>query len=80
MLIYCAFCLFRILYVYFRSQTEELKRKLENLEKKILVGGENLLEKVENQEHLLEIAAKELEERKTSEEKLTEQIEQKEVR
>ena len=64
---------------YFRNETEELKRKLENLEKKILVGGENLLEKVETQEQLLEMAAKELEERKTREDHLSEQIKQKEV-
>lgn len=62
-----------------RNETEELKKKLENLEKKIIVGGENLLEKVENQEHLLEQAAKELEERKAREEHLTKQIKQKEV-
>lgn len=52
---------------------------MDNLEKKILVGGENLLEKVENQEHLLEQAARELEERKTREEHLDTQIKQKEV-
>lgn len=63
----------------FRYETEELKKKLENLEKKILVGGENLLEKVETQEQLLEMAAKELEERKAREDHLTEQIKQKEV-
>lgn len=62
-----------------RSETEELKKKLENLEKKIIVGGENLLEKVETQEHLLEQAAKELEERKAREEHLTKQIKQREV-
>ncbi len=65
---------------YFRNESEELKKKLENLEKKILVGGENLLEKIETQEQLLEQAAKELEERKTREEHLTNQIKQKEVR
>lgn len=62
-----------------RNETEELKKKLENLEKKIIVGGENLLEKVETQEHLLEQAAKELEERKAREEHLSKQIKQKEV-
>ncbi|XP_065221800.1 kinesin-like protein KIF3A [Planococcus citri] len=61
-----------------QNETEELKRKLESLEKKILVGGENLLEKVETQEQLLEMAAKELEERKARETHLSEQIKQKE--
>lgn len=61
-----------------QTESEELKKKLENLEKKILVGGENLLEKVETQEQLLEAAAKELEERKAREEHLTNQIKQKE--
>lgn len=76
--------LFKSVFVFlisncFRNETEELKRKLENLEKKILVGGENLLEKVETQEQLLELAAKELDERKTREDHLNEQIKQKEV-
>lgn len=69
----------RINFNFRRTETEELKKKLESLEKKIIVGGENLLEKVENQEHLLEQAAKELDERKTREEHLTKQIKQKEV-
>ena len=64
----------------FRTENEELKQKLLNLEKKILVGGENLLEKIETQEQLLEAAAKELEERKVREEHLSNQIRQKEVR
>lgn len=50
-----------------------------NLQKKILVGGENLLEKAEAQEHLLEVSAKELEERKNIEEKLKKAIEEKEA-
>jgi kinesin family protein 3/17 len=49
------------------------------LEKKILVGGENLLEKIQTQEQLLEAAAKELEERKVRDEHLSNQIKQKEV-
>ena len=38
------------------------KAKLASLEKKILVGGENLLEKAEEQEKLLEDSARQLEE------------------
>jgi len=56
-----------------------LKEKLESLEKKVLVGGENLLEKAEAQEQLLEKSAKELEERRAEELKLKQAIEEKEV-
>ncbi len=41
---------------------DTIKNKLAALEKKIIVGGENLLEKAEEQEKLLEESAKELEE------------------
>ena len=43
------------------------KAKLASLEKKILVGGENLLEKAEEQEKLLEDSARQLEETVRSE-------------
>lgn len=56
-----------------------LKDKLDNLQKKILVGGENLLEKAEEQEKLLEASAKELEQRLTREEQLHQQLQEKEV-
>jgi kinesin family protein 3/17 len=52
---------------------------LENLERKILVGGENLLEKAEEQEHLLELSAKELEARIQRENELRTELEKKEV-
>lgn len=57
-----------------------LKEKLESLEKKVLVGGENLLEKAEAQQELLETSAKELELRQAEELKLKQAIEEKEVR
>lgn len=50
-----------------------------NLEKKILVGGENLLEKAEAQEQLLVASATELEERKYREEELKIAIKEKEA-
>ena len=50
-----------------------------NLQNKILVGGENLLEKAEAQEQLLAESAIELEERKRREEQLKKAIEEKEA-
>lgn len=49
------------------------------IEKKIIVGGENLLEKAEEQEKLLEESAKELEERKQKAESLRKAVEEKAV-
>lgn len=64
---------------FVRSEVNFLKEKLENLEKKIIVGGENLLEKAEEQEKLLEASAQELEQRMTREEQLQRELEVKEV-
>ncbi|KAK4291809.1 hypothetical protein Pmani_035388 [Petrolisthes manimaculis] len=61
------------------KEQEALKQKLQGLERKILVGGENLLEKAEEQERLLEESAKELEERRRHEEQLRHAITQKEA-
>ena len=49
------------------------------IEKKIIVGGENLLEKAEEQEKLLEESAKELEDRRQKAESLRKAVEEKEV-
>ena len=49
------------------------------MEKKIIVGGENLLEKAEEQEKLLEQSAKELEDRHKKNEELRKAFEEKEV-
>ncbi|CAH1402833.1 unnamed protein product [Nezara viridula] len=62
-----------------KYETLALKEKLESLEKKILVGGENLLEKAEVQEHLLEASAKELEERVRLENELRNQLAEREA-
>ena len=57
-----------------------MNNKLAALEKKIIVGGENLLEKAEEQERMLEESAKELEERLKKEEELKKALQEKEVR
>ncbi|XP_077518616.1 kinesin-like protein 64D [Amblyomma americanum] len=62
-----------------REEHEGLMQKLHALEKKIIVGGENLLQKAEEQERLLEESARELEERKRKEAALREALEQKEA-
>ncbi|XP_032666277.1 kinesin-like protein KIF3A [Odontomachus brunneus] len=62
-----------------RSEKEALREKMQNLQNKILVGGENLLEKAEAQEQLLAAAAIELEQRKSREEQLKKAIKAKEA-
>ena len=69
----------QIICLTFRNEHEDLREKLQNLEKKILIGGENLLEKAEVQEQLLEASARELEERRRKEEQLRQALQQKEV-
>ena len=63
----------------FRVEQEQLENKLAMMEKKIIVGGENLLEKAEEQEKLLEESAKELDERKVKERELKQALQDKEV-
>lgn len=58
----------------------DLKDKLQRLESKVLVGGENLLEKAEAQQQLLEQTAKELQLRQINEERLQTHLQRKEVR
>ncbi|CAI9727654.1 KIF3A isoform X1 [Octopus vulgaris] len=60
------------------EEQHQLAQKLAVIEKKIIVGGENLLEKAEEQERLLEESACELEERKKREEELRKALEEKE--
>lgn len=60
-----------------RNEHEKLRLKLQQMEKKLIVGGENLLEKVEEQAKLLEISNRELESSKQSEERLRSQLEEK---
>lgn len=62
-----------------QSEQDALREKLLSLEKKILVGGENLLEKAEAQERLLEASVRELESRRRREEQLRAALQQKEA-
>lgn len=64
-----------------RTQTEKevLREKMLNLQNKILIGGENLLEKAEAQQQLLAASAAELEMRKQREEQLSKAIKEKEA-
>lgn len=62
----------------FQEEQDQLTNKLAALEKKIIVGGENLLEKAEEQERMLEESAKELEARKVKEEALRKALLEKE--
>ena len=62
-----------------QAEQDAIKQKLVALEKKIIVGGENLLEKAEEQERLLDESAKELQETIATELKLREKLEAKEA-
>ncbi|KAH0545725.1 kinesin-like protein KIF3A [Cotesia glomerata] len=62
-----------------QNEKEVLREKMQNLQNKILVGGENLLEKAEVQERLLAASAIELDQRKKREEQLKKAIEEKEA-
>ena len=62
-----------------QAEQDAIKQKLISLEKKIIVGGENLLDKAEEQERLLGESAKELEETIATEQKLREKLEAKEA-
>ena len=62
----------------YQEEMDQLSQKLAAIEKKIIVGGENLLEKAEEQERLLEESASELEKRKQHEEELRKALEEKE--
>ncbi|XP_063415196.1 kinesin-like protein KIF3A [Mytilus trossulus] len=62
----------------YQEEQEQLHQKLAAIEKKLIVGGENLLEKAEEQERLLEESAMELQERKEKEEELRTALEEKE--
>ncbi|XP_067948401.1 kinesin-like protein KIF3A [Watersipora subatra] len=62
-----------------QDEQAQLSTKLQALEKKIIVGGVNLLEKAEEQQRLLEESAKELEQQHETEAKLKEAIEAKQA-
>ena len=52
---------------------------MSQIEKKIIVGGENLLEKAEEQERLLQESAAELDQRRRREDELREALEAREA-
>lgn len=62
-----------------RSEQEALREKLQNLERKILVGGENLLEKADLQGQLLLQSAQELEQTMSQEQQLQQELQRKEA-
>lgn len=62
-----------------KTEQEQLMSKLQSLENKILVGGENLLEKAEAQEKLLETSMAQLELAAKNERELKESLQKKEA-
>lgn len=62
-----------------RQEHQSLLEKLSALEKKVIVGGVDLLAKAEEQEKLLEESNMELEERRKRAEQLRRELEEKEV-
>lgn len=62
-----------------RQEHHLLREKLSALEKKVIVGGVDLLAKAEEQEKLLEESNSELEERRRRAERLRKELEEKEV-
>ncbi|KAI8503019.1 Kinesin-like protein kif3a [Branchiostoma belcheri] len=70
----------RMCHGFSASLTQEhdaLVEKLKSIEKKVIVGGVDLLQKAEEQEKLLEESAHELAERKAKEEQLRRELEEK---
>jgi len=63
-----------------RDEQKALNDKLAALEKKIIVGGENLLEKAEEQAKLLEASEQQLEKQKQKQKEIKERLDKKEVR
>jgi len=62
-----------------RKEQDDLQQKLRQLERKLIVGGENLLDKAAKQAQLLEESERELEKRALNEEQLRKELQQKEV-
>ncbi|CAF2739717.1 unnamed protein product [Rotaria sp. Silwood2] len=61
------------------KEKDDLEQKLRQLERKLIVGGENLLDKAQKQAQLLEESELELETRVQNEEQLRKQLQQKEA-
>uniref|UniRef100_A0A914P1H3 Uncharacterized protein n=1 Tax=Panagrolaimus davidi TaxID=227884 RepID=A0A914P1H3_9BILA len=58
-----------------KEEHQKLAEKLANIEKKLIVGGENMLEKAEKQAQLLEESNRELEKAKNNENELRKRLE-----
>lgn len=67
------------LFSFFRTEQDQIRDKLQSLENKILVGGENLLEKANAQEKLLEDSIEQLELAAKAERELKESLQKKEA-
>ena len=65
--------------IVFRREQEQLTSQLDLLRRKVIVGGENLLEKAEAQERLLEESARALAEQMAKQDRLARALEEKEV-
>lgn len=65
--------------MHLRQEHHLLLEKLSSLEKRVIVGGVDLLAKAEEQEKLLEESNSELEERRMRAEQLRRELEEKEV-
>jgi len=61
------------------KEQDDLQQKLRQLERKLIVGGENLLDKAAKQARLLEESELELENRAKNEEQLRKELQQKEA-
>ncbi|EPB66314.1 kinesin motor domain protein [Ancylostoma ceylanicum] len=62
-----------------RAEHAELRAKLSQMESRLIVGGENMLEKAEEQARLLEESNRELEQSRTQESRLRDQLKEKEA-
>ena len=64
---------------FYRQEHQQLQERLKAIERKVIVGGVDLLKKAEEQEKLLEESNAELQQRQQQEAALRKQIENKEV-
>jgi len=63
----------------YRKEQDDLRQKIRQLQQKLSVRGENLLNKAQKQAQLLEESERELEKRQQNEEQLRKELQQKEV-
>ena len=68
-----------IFFQFLREEQKNLAEKLQQIEKKIIVGGENLLEKAEQQAKLLEQSEKEIEKQRERQAQIKQKLDEKAV-